>query len=88
MTSDHPLERIPSLGSLADCVRVLIDLIMSDYKPLFRVDLDGGTVSAEAPGHGQSFFAHPAEPLPDRDRSRRAVHQDEPRVQSEQRRRS
>jgi len=29
---------------------------MSDDEPVFRVDLDGGTASAEAPGHGQSFF--------------------------------
>src|SRR5690349_19266158 len=42
------LESVPSLGRSAHRVGRLIDLVMPEHKTLLRVDLDCGTVSAEA----------------------------------------
>ena len=50
------LEGIPSLGLSTYCVGRLIDLVMPDHKAFLRVDLDRGTVSAEAFDRRQTFF--------------------------------
>ena len=51
-----PLECKPSLVSATDSIGILVDLTVLDYKSLFRMDLDSGTASAEAPDPGESFF--------------------------------
>src|SRR3974390_704104 len=45
-----------SVGLSAHGIGGLISLVMPEHKALFRVDLDRGTVSAEAPDRRQSFF--------------------------------
>ena len=52
----RPLERKPSLASPADNVGDFVDLHVMDYKSLFRMNLDGGAVSAKARDPRQSLF--------------------------------